>query len=581
MYLLTSRTLVRLSILAICLYTSSMGYAQTYLNNFQKVFDPLGTSRVTALTYDSHDEYSYTGIYHPESSDFRARMIISHLNPDFTTQWTKAYAATINNQEQGRILPRDLFQTNDQGHVSCGTFVAQEFNDGAYLMKTRPNGDVEWFRTYPRIQELKSVVQTEGYNGDTRYIACGRTRMSNNAVVAVVICTDSIGSIIWAKHMYGTKYDLIGHNAYNQVINYKPFIQGGLEPGPGPDPGPNDPIDPGDLDIGGFVIDRGGIGGGDIVGGRLPGSGDWNDPNPGDDPDPDPTPEPGDIPSDHMKLFALCGDANYNNLSRDRDVLFTIIDIDGNVHVNETYGYTAPNSHHGQSESGISLAQLNDGTADLVIAANTMKSSYGLASDLAGTYVRHAPMLLRVRNNGSVVWANMYRDKKFPSKVSRVIVRNRLLDDAPTGSASAQAREIAVTGVSMTSLFNPSRSADAMLFRTRLTGQPLGIEYFGLKGHENSVSLRDNVSGNIVMIGNSTSFPTADSASRNVVYLVERYDNIERPCHDARKKLRHRPIEIKNVRAENLSVDHPAERLPVKGRDIDVKERIICDKIPL
>lgn len=161
-------------------------------------------------------------------------------------------------------------------------------------------------------------------------------------------------------------------------------------------------------------------------------------------------------------------------------------------------------------------------------------------------------------------------------------IRNRLLDDAPAGSASAQAREIAVTGVSMTKLFNPmSGSADAMLFRTRLTGQPLGIEYFGLKGHENSVSLRDNVSGNIVMIGNSTSFPTADSASQNVVYLVERYDNIEQPCHDARKKLRHRPIEVKNVRAENLSVDHPAERLPVKGREIDVQERIVCEKIPL
>jgi len=134
----------------------------------------------------------------------------------------------------------------------------------------------------------------------------------------------------------------------------------------------------------------------------------------------------------------------------------------------------------------------------------------------------------------------------------------------------------------MTKLFNPmSGSADAMLFRTRLTGQPLGIEYFGLKGHENSVSLRDNMSGNIVMIGNSTSLPTTTGGSRNVVYLVERYDNIERPCHDARKRLRHRQIKVRNVAAENLSVDHPVERLPVKGREIDVQERIVCEKIPL
>ena len=566
---LESRTLAGLSMLAICLYTNPMGYAQTYLNNFQKIFDPHGTSRVTALTYDSHDEYSYTGFYHPESSDYRARMIISHLNPDFTTQWTKAYAPTINNQEQGRILPRDLFQTDDQGYVSCGSFIAQEFNDGAYLMKTRSDGDVEWFRTYPMIQELKSVVQAEGYNGDTRYLACGRTRMSNDSVVAVIICTNDIGDIIWAKHVYGTKYDLIGHNAYNQIIKYSPFIH---DVGPGPDPGPNDPIDPGDIEIPGRIV----IGGGVIDGGGF--SGGWEDDN---NPNPDPTPEPGDDPSDLMKLFALCGNANYNKFSQDRDVLFTIIDIDGNVHVNETYGHSAPNSHYSLSESGISLAQLNDGTADLVIAANTMKSSHGLSS-LASAFVRHTPMLLRVRNNGSVVWANIYRNKRFPANVTRVIVRDKLLDNAPAGGVSPQAKEIAVTGIARTKIFNPvSGSADAMLFRTSLTGQPRGIEYFGLKGHENSVSLRDNLSGNIVMIGNSTSFPTTSSASRNVVYLIERYDNIKTRCHDARKRLRHRPIKVRNVEAQDLSADHPVERLPVKSREIDVKERIVCDKVPL
>ncbi len=125
-------------------------------------------------------------------------------NPNGDTLWTKSYGGT--NLERGY----SVHQTNDGGYVLLGTTFGS-FGAGledVYLIKTDSIGDTLWTKTYG------GTLSDYGYSiqltSDGGYIITGRTRSFSSGVNfdVYLIKTDSVGDTLWTKSFGGGFNDL-------------------------------------------------------------------------------------------------------------------------------------------------------------------------------------------------------------------------------------------------------------------------------------------------------------------------------------------------------------------------------------
>jgi hypothetical protein len=117
------------------------------------------------------------------------------------TLWTRTYGGT--DQEWGWSVQ----QTDDGGYIVAGE--TKSFGAGnvdVYLIKTNPQGDTLWTRTYggPSYDDGKSVQQTT----DHGYIIAGSTYPGGDWDEDVfLVRTDSLGNTLWTRHYGGTSTD--------------------------------------------------------------------------------------------------------------------------------------------------------------------------------------------------------------------------------------------------------------------------------------------------------------------------------------------------------------------------------------
>lgn len=212
-----------LMLLVVCFFSGS-AYAQTYLYNFQKVFDPFANSDIRSMKYTVDPGYAFTGGIEI-TGDGSSKVVLSQLNDAFLVNWMKTYiapGATL----PVHILAHDVFQTVDEGYIVCGRFIAEGTQlDGTFLMKTDPLGTVQWFQVYSGIEQLFSVVESLEVDATgllvIGYLACGYTRISTWDVNATILKTDEFGNVQWVKEVEGTKFsNAVGSSLYRQVIQY-------------------------------------------------------------------------------------------------------------------------------------------------------------------------------------------------------------------------------------------------------------------------------------------------------------------------------------------------------------------------
>lgn len=112
------------------------------------------------------------------------------------TLWTRSY---------GDLIHQDIFeavqQTTDGGYIFAGeTNTPTTLANDMYLVKTDPNGDTLWTKTYggAGLQRAWDVTQTS----DGGYILVGSNFQTNNAIF--VVKTDALGDTLWTGSYNGS-----------------------------------------------------------------------------------------------------------------------------------------------------------------------------------------------------------------------------------------------------------------------------------------------------------------------------------------------------------------------------------------
>lgn len=122
------------------------------------------------------------------------------LRPEGAVEWQKTYGGTSHDWSQS-IQP-----TSDEGYIVAGgttSFGAGE--DDLWVLKLRPDGTVEWQKTYGVADYncAHSIQQTS----DGGYIVAGETMSCNGAIDFWVLKLRPDGTVEWQKTYGGVDYD--------------------------------------------------------------------------------------------------------------------------------------------------------------------------------------------------------------------------------------------------------------------------------------------------------------------------------------------------------------------------------------
>ncbi len=188
-----------------------------YANHFQKIFDTGTDTDITAMTNTFDGGYAMVGTY---MDDGRYKYpLMMKLHDDFSEEWTRTYDV-LQLPYPGIILPKDVQQTHDEGYIISGKFIAPSVATGAFLMRTDSWGEVTWFRVYPGIRRLNSVVETMSGGKPDGFGAAGYTYYDAGERTGVILRTDADGYVEWTRYSMGMKHGLPGAADYNQIVRY-------------------------------------------------------------------------------------------------------------------------------------------------------------------------------------------------------------------------------------------------------------------------------------------------------------------------------------------------------------------------
>ncbi len=138
------------------------------------------------------------------TSSFGAGKIDAYLiktDPNGNQEWQKTFGGS------DLDFGNSVQQTSDGGFIIAGTtYSFGDLNGDVYLIKTDPNGNSHWQKTFGESDGDggDSVQQTS----DGGYIIAGRTRSFGAGEAEVyVIKTDPNGNLLWQKTLGGNHYD--------------------------------------------------------------------------------------------------------------------------------------------------------------------------------------------------------------------------------------------------------------------------------------------------------------------------------------------------------------------------------------
>jgi hypothetical protein len=120
------------------------------------------------------------------------------------------------NEREGR----SVVQLKRGGFLLCGTDGG--FTSGSsdlMLIKTRPNGLQEWSKNFGG-NDTESGVSVFEDSVLHHFIASGVTNTQENAYQAFVVCTDTMGNMLWQKSYGGSAWDGLKGSMYLDSLHY-------------------------------------------------------------------------------------------------------------------------------------------------------------------------------------------------------------------------------------------------------------------------------------------------------------------------------------------------------------------------
>ncbi len=129
------------------------------------------------------------------------------------------------------------------------------------------------------------------------------------------------------------------------------------------------------------------------------------------------------------------------------------------------------------------------------------------------------------------------------------------------------------------------KTNDVVLLTTKRTnGALLSAELFGGEGSEGrnrggwiDLHLSHDATEQYPIVLANT-MQTWPSAGINNPYLIERYDDTEKNCYDTDVEVKAQKYKAKQGLVKEWALDVHSPEMDIKGKKVDIKQRIICDK---
>ncbi|MBI4554376.1 MAG: hypothetical protein HY715_01845 [Planctomycetes bacterium] len=135
------------------------------------------------------------------------------LKPDGTVEWQKTYGGV------GRDDAHSIQQTRDGGYIVAGStesFIAGK--DNLWVLKLKHNGAVEWQKTYWGAYVLGDETFAIQQTGDGEYVVAGKTESFGAGDADLwVLRLKSDGAIEWQKTYGGSSHD--GAHSIQQTLD--------------------------------------------------------------------------------------------------------------------------------------------------------------------------------------------------------------------------------------------------------------------------------------------------------------------------------------------------------------------------
>lgn len=204
---------------------ASTAHAATYLYNFHKYFDPNTGNAAIEIKPTSDGGYIMLGQMQLMAlSPPLGRPWVTKLNSNFAVVWSTSYMipGEIANPTLTTISAEDIWQTMDGGYIICGHHI-EEFsnNDAAYLLRIDQFGNVIWYKTYPGIYNLTSVIELTDFSGASVFLACG-VSYPTFGQMPTIMAADSAGNSLWVRYVAGMNSGsgMLMPGSYEQIIPY-------------------------------------------------------------------------------------------------------------------------------------------------------------------------------------------------------------------------------------------------------------------------------------------------------------------------------------------------------------------------
>lgn len=164
--------------------------------------------------------YAMTGLSYQLSTDTSSiHLVKTDQNGSFVWEKNLCQDKSIKQAWEKEIVcsgsnAGDIIQANDGGYVITGARIGE-----TWLIKTNPDGNIEWFRSYPQDNRNEGWSLLQLYDGG--YLIAGYQLIDKHHTNGMLIKTDSAGVLQWARVFGGdisSRFTTMKQGSNNEII---------------------------------------------------------------------------------------------------------------------------------------------------------------------------------------------------------------------------------------------------------------------------------------------------------------------------------------------------------------------------
>jgi len=262
------------------------------------------------------------------------------------------------------------------------------------------------------------------------------------------------------------------------------------------------------------------------------------------------------------ELFAATGNA-ITSPYRDKNVLVTLLDIEGNVYFSNLYGlFNDGGTIYDEEAYGLDFI-----TENQIAITGRCKQTF----EMLPAIVYDDVLVFSIDIKGNLLWASRFDipENNVSGEYGRKIVYHN--------------NQYLISGYYRGYAFNNNSSVDAFVAAFSPKYRSIPIRVYGDSGDDYFYAQEINLDyDGLISAGYSNSFYDNTNINQSYYpYVVESYKTIQKPCHSKWYNTPNIPMELKSQSVKYLINNTKYQENKLIEVDYPVYHKIICPKIPL